>query len=99
MNKEHELFRYKERDMAFVRNGDRYFRCPSCGEVSTQNAWDRNTEPLCTNRMERRKYMSIGSNKGGRRWYKCPKCDKANYNHNIHEVSKDAYEDGITKRL
>jgi endogenous inhibitor of DNA gyrase (YacG/DUF329 family) len=71
----------------------RRFGCPSCGGISTQDEWDNSTTPLCTNRVERRRYETIGSKKGGHRWYKCPKCGEANYNHNIKEVSNGCVVD------
>jgi predicted RNA-binding Zn-ribbon protein involved in translation (DUF1610 family) len=77
-----------------VNTNDRYFKCPACGEISTQNEWDNVTKELCVNRDERRKYVSIGINGRGRKWYKCPKCGKAEYNTVITEI-KDVYPSGL----
>jgi predicted RNA-binding Zn-ribbon protein involved in translation (DUF1610 family) len=72
--------------MSTLTEDQRKFKCPSCGETSTELEWDTNTEGLCVNRHERRSYVGIGKHGRGRKWYKCPKCGKANYNTNIKEV-------------
>jgi uncharacterized CHY-type Zn-finger protein len=63
----------------------REFKCGHCDKVSSAFDWDKMTTILCSNRKQRRNYVSILRNKINK-YYKCPMCTKTVSREDIKEV-------------